>query len=216
MKKDFLKAVLSASTLLAAAGYGMVAQAHCVDGQSISTVNPSALQDDVYVAVCPTGTHHFTAKVGVAAGTPTLMLEVGKGGVTSQTTHPVVSDTVAGGGGACQTLVSGQETLTGTPSPSAIVTGGGAGQYTMVVSKNSASQVTNYGLEFHCYNAVAESFATELALVRQQGSNLAANLPGAAASTYFPIVNVAPTNGKDTLDVGGVDSNVEINLILGH
>lgn len=99
MKRNIFKAVLSASTLLAA-GYGMMAQAHCVDGQSISTVNPSALQDDVYVAVCPATTHHFTARVGVAAGTPTLMLEVGKGGVTSQTTHPVVSDTVAGGGGS--------------------------------------------------------------------------------------------------------------------
>lgn len=107
--------------------------------------------------------------------------------------------------------------LSGVPSAKATVTptaGGGAGQYTMVVSKNSASTVTNYGLEFHCYNAVAESSATELANVSQQGTRTAGNLPGGAASLYFPVIPAA--QGLDTLDVGGVDSNPEINLILGH
>ncbi len=149
--KPILKATLTAATLLAASGYTMMAQAHCVGigdnfgASGITAASTSQFQSDTYVAVCPAGfgATKMVARVSKRSGTLNhpITVEVGKGGFA----HAFATDTTTTAatqcvGGAINSGASGTATVTG-----------GEGQYTIIVSKDSAAM--NYAMDFHCETA---------------------------------------------------------------
>ncbi len=140
--KAFFKDILIVVALLAASGYTVMAQAHCLNNQTI-TNNSNNFQWDTYVTVCPAGATGLTARVSKQlTGTGTLSLEIGKGGFGHLTSNDAA------------VTVSSCDAVTGNITPVAATPGqlalnGGAGQYTIVVSKNSAN-IHTYDLEWHC------------------------------------------------------------------
>lgn len=146
MKKDILKAVLSTATLLAAAGYGMMAQAHCINNATI-TNNSNAYQMDVYVFECPvTTTTGVSAQVSNQSGAP-VSVEVGFGNTHVTST---IDSTAAGAAANSTCNAAGNIAFAGGATGSNTVTkSNGPGVYTVMVSKNSASSST-YDLGIHC------------------------------------------------------------------
>lgn len=200
MKFSALK-LLSSAVLLAASGFAMQAQAHCLT-QSIATANPSAFQQDVYMFVCPAGTASVTGRASLISGTQ-LAYQIGKGGFTAAS----VTDTSALSTSACGTLASGMEGIL-TGATGYVSVNGGTGVYTLVASKSTTASAT-YGIEFHCMTG-ANGTGSELGGNWEQGGPL----------------SVAGTGLTDQLDAdaGGVsgssnaanDKNVDANLAINH
>lgn len=142
MKKSILKAILTSSALLVVAGYSMLAQAHCIDAQTLTTNSTHARQYDVYVLSCPAGSDHLFAGVsrtaGTGAGNAGLNLEIGK-----DESAAAVFDNSTNAAHTCATANTGFATTSLAK---------GAGQYTVVVSKDTTSNNT-YSLLFHCEDA---------------------------------------------------------------
>ncbi|MEQ1560526.1 MAG: hypothetical protein ABL933_16520 [Methyloglobulus sp.] len=143
LNKMFFKEVLIATTLLAASGYTVMAQAHCLNNQTI-TNNSNNFQWDTYVAVCPAGTTGLSGRISKQAGTGSVSMEIGKGTFA----HTTASDATI--------TASSCDAVTGniTAAASAVTVptvNGGPGQYTIMVSKNSSNSHT-YDMEWHCVN----------------------------------------------------------------
>ena len=145
LNKVFFKEVLIATTLLAASGYTVLAQAHCVDNATI-TNNSNAYQMDVHVFNCPTGTTGVSGKVSNQSGAP-VSIEVGYGNTHVTST---IDSTSAGVNANSVCNAAGDIAFAGGASGSSLVTrNGGPGLYTVMVSKNSASNAT-YDMAIHC------------------------------------------------------------------
>jgi hypothetical protein len=150
-KKSFFKTTLTATALLAASGYTVMAQARCVGigdnfgASGITAASTSQFQSDTYVTVCPAGVGvtKMVARVSKKSGTLNhpITVEVGKGGFT----HAFATDTTTTAATQC---VGGAIDL--GASATATVSGN-AGQYTIIVSKDSAAM--NYAMDFHCETA---------------------------------------------------------------
>ena len=139
LNKVFFKEVLIATTLLAASGYTVMAQAHCVGtttdpevlfgASSITTNSTSPFQYDSYVTVCPAGATGLSGKINKKTGgaTGALAMEIAKGGYN----HTTASDSTATAAAAC----SGGNTTAGSVTVPTL--NGGEGQYTITVSKDT-------------------------------------------------------------------------------
>lgn len=159
MKQVTLKAVLSATTLLAAASYGMAAQAHCIGQGSlnfpvnttITTTSPSPLQYDKYLTVCPTGTvgaQVRISKAGGAAGVP-ITAELSKDTAPADGTTVVATDNSVLAATACN--AGGGEAI-GAGAGGFVTLNRGAGTYEIIVSKDEGAlpAAKGYVAEFHC------------------------------------------------------------------
>jgi hypothetical protein len=150
-KKSFFKTTLTATALLAATGYTVMAQAHCVGtstdpevlfgASSITTNSTSPFQYDSYVTVCPAGATGLSGKINKKTGgaTGALAMEIAKGGYN----HTTASDSTATAAAAC----SGGNTTAGSVTVPTL--NGGEGQYTITVSKDTTAAI-QYAMEFHC------------------------------------------------------------------
>lgn len=194
MKFNAIKLALSATALLAASGFAMQAQAHCLT-QSI-TAGATATQDDVYLINCPTGTHSVYGRVALVSGAA-VTYQLGAAGGSTQTT----SDSTTSASATCRT--AGQdgvnyEHLNPAGTPSAYVSYTAVpGVNTLAVTKNSAS-TANYGIEFHCMSGSAGQTSP---------SNVAA---GTEIGGNYELSTVV-----DALDSGS-DTNLDANLPINH
>jgi hypothetical protein len=145
LNKVFFKEVLIGATLLAASGYTVLAQAHCVENATI-TNNSNAYQMDVHVLNCPAGTTGVSGKVSNQTGA-SVGIEVGYGNTHVTST---IDSTPVGVGQTSICNAAGDIAFTGGAAGSSLVTrNGGPGLYTVMVSKNSASNAT-YDMAIHC------------------------------------------------------------------
>ncbi len=204
MKFNAIKLAFSATALLAASGFAMQAQAHCLT-QSIATANPSAFQQDVYNFVCPTGTASVVGKASLISGTQ-LAYQIGKGGFTFAST----TDTTASAAATCTTAVgpggfTWEILSAGTVGPISI--NGGPGVYTLVASKSTTAAAT-YGIEFHCMTG-ANGTGTELqpaSGVWEQGGPL--SVAGTGLTDGLDAVSGSSSAANDT--------NTDVNLTINH
>jgi hypothetical protein len=203
MKKVTLNKSVLASAMLLAAGYMGSVEAHCLAGQSINATGTSAVQQDAFVLTCPTGTQSLVGRVSLGTtGTAgsSITYQIGKGGFAPA----IAVDTGTTANLACVTS-GASEALSGgaTPSvtPSTMVVNGGVGQYTLLVSKNTATAST-YGIEFHCFSGLNGSGTEFVGLTPATG----------LFEQGGPAVG---TGGIDSLDVG-TDTNTDLNLIINH
>lgn len=180
-KKSFFKTTLIATTLLAASGYTMMAQAHCIGGNGnfdptglgapltspiITTVLPFKI--DSYTTVCPAGTKSIKAGIAKRSGAAgTVALEVVK--FNGLGTHATVQDASVTAAAACGATIGTVDFISGTSG--AVYNGGftteaastpfvaGAlasdtdGQYILNVTADTGTP--EYAIEFHCYNKAA-------------------------------------------------------------
>lgn len=185
--------LVSAVALLAASGFAMQAQAHCLT-QSI-TAGANSQQHDVYLFNCPAGTKSVYARVGLISGAAVTEQTAAASGGSSSV---VISDAGASAGLGCR--LSGQdgvayEHLNPANNPSNYVSyTTGAGVNSLVASKNAAGS-SNYGIEFHCMNGAAGS-------ATPQGSEV--------TTANYELSTVI-----DALDVV-TDTNVDANLPINN
>jgi len=201
MKFNAIKLAFSATALLAASGFAMQAQAHCLN-QSISTANPSAFQQDVYMLVCPSGTASLQGRASLISGTQ-LAYQIGKGGFTAAS----VTDTGSSATATCGTLSDGtgrEGITTGTPT-SYISVNGGVGVYTLVASKSTTASAT-YGIEFHCMSGNNGTGSELGAVVWEQGGPL--SVAGTGLTDGLDAVSGSSSAANDT--------NTDVNLAINH
>jgi hypothetical protein len=159
-KKSIFKITLTAAALLATSGYVELAQAHCIGNlgnfgaSTITAIHPSTFQNDTFVAVCPSGTLSIVSKVSLlslAASGP-VSIEVGKGGYLHSSVSDATQGTAACNGALNESIGS---TAAEKLEPSAqVYVNGGAGQYTINITKDSTTAVT-YAAEVHCKTGLA-------------------------------------------------------------
>jgi len=201
MTNKLLKSVLSIGAVLAASGFAMQAQAHCVN-ETIATANPSAYQQDAYMFVCPANTVRVQGRASLSSGTQ-LAYQIAKGGFTSAS----VIDTTTGNG-TCQLIPGGgpggkdweQVTAGATAN---INVNGGPGVYSLLVSK-STTAAASYGIEFHCMDSAG--IELQPPVVWEQGG------PGSVAGTGL-------TDALDFVANSNVlanDTNKDVNLVINH
>lgn len=203
INKMFFKEILIAATLLAASGYTVTAQAHCLNDQTIVN-NSNTFQWDTYVAICPASATGMSGKISkqsqTGGGAGTVSMEIGKGGF-GHTTASDASSVAAGSTSSCN--AGGNIALTGAATAATVPTlSGGPGQYTIVVSKNSAS-TTTYDMEWHCVDTVAPIDPLVDAPDQQGG----------------PLVGLGLTDSLDAVSGSALianDTNDEINIPFNH
>lgn len=194
MKSKF-KAVLGLGVVLAASGFSMSAEAHCLTQGITQTGTTNALQQDVYMLLCPAATTSIVGKTSLISG-GAVTYQIAKGGYTSAS----VADSTATSTAACTTgTVNGypQDYITAGQTAQ-ISVAGGAGAYTLVVSKNSTT-ASNYALEFHCLGSNGVEIQPNNGGVWEQGGPLSNSGIGAI----------------DALD-SVTDTNTDVNLAINH
>jgi hypothetical protein len=214
MKNKFLKTALSVSVVLAASGFAMQAQAHCLTQTLASGSASSATQDDVYVINCPTGTTSVYGRLGLISGATSTTYQFGAAG--NGNTTATLNDTGASATMACKAAGTdgvAYEHLDPTKTPTAYASYAAIpGINTLVVTKNSAS-ASSYAIEFHCMNGAAGGTAP---LGGELGGNFEVAGPGLA------VPPTTPTGLTDALDaVSGSplpanDTNLDANLVINH
>lgn len=180
MKQVTLKAVLSATTLLAAASYGMTAQAHCIGlgsanfaaNTSIVTASPNPLQYDKYIFRCPasvtvagvvvntTGANVRISKNGGTNGLP-VTAEMSKDDGVAAGTSVITNDSNNAGFVGCN--AAGGEAIGGGAGAIATLNGQG-GIYEIMVSKDEGAlpAAAGYAVEVHCLPAATNDVPSQL------------------------------------------------------
>jgi hypothetical protein len=162
-KKSFFKTTLTATALLAASGYTVMAQAHCVGLNTVpaellfgasqvgdATFNSGQAfpqyQFDTYVTVCPAGATGLSGKINKRSGAAgSVGMEIAKGGYG----HTNAADAAATAGASC----AGGNTTAGSVIVPTL--NGGEGQYTITVSKDTTTAI-QYAMEFHCLGGAGD------------------------------------------------------------
>lgn len=173
LNKVIFKEVLIATTLLAASGYTVMAQAHCIGGNGnfdptgiaapltvpiINAVSTSPFQIDSYTTVCPLTTTHVTAGIAKRTGgaTGVVALEVVKSNGIGN--HLTLSDSAANINAVCDVAnvddinPAGGGVFSGNYIPTF---GGAGGEYILNVTKDLTA-TAEYAVQFHCWNGAVE------------------------------------------------------------